>query len=429
MQYQAPRSKSNRSLLQFLYLSGMFVQEFRQPCQQKIIPLFLFWRRTNRWLRRSLLRHTHQDPMRVRVTTGGVPMNPAPQIPIPDTIPAPAWLFHVLEVSLFSLHILVINVVIGGTLMALASRFSKSANTPPFSVALSSKLPVSFALGINLGVAPLLFLQVLYGHLFYSSSILMGRFWIVIIPLAILGYYGAHIHAKSSRRILATVAIAVTTCAVLYISFMFVHNILMMMNPQVWAGYFLNRRGTMLNLSDATLIPRYLHFLVASLAVAGLASSLVWSIWEKQGREGSKGMVARGLAIFGFATIAQILVGTWLLLSQRREFLLQFMGGDLVGSICLGLGSLCGIGAIATSFAGKLRPTLVMAVITLVAMILVRDRLRSMYLQGVFETSTLQVNPQYGVLTLFLIILLVGLACVVWMLKAGFQRPSRRTAR
>jgi len=60
-------------------------------------------------------------------------------------------------------------------------------------------------------------------------------------------------------------------------------------------------------------------------------------------------------------------------------------------------------------------------------MVITRDQLRSMYLEGSFDTASLQVNPQYGVLILFLVILLIGLASVAWMLKAGFGTPSGRT--
>ena len=58
----------------------------------------------------------------------------------------------------------------------------------------AKKLPVMIALGINMGVPPLLFLQVVYGNLFYSSSVLMAVYWILIIPLLILAYYGTYIH-------------------------------------------------------------------------------------------------------------------------------------------------------------------------------------------------------------------------------------------
>lgn len=95
-------------------------------------------------------------------------MDPLSLIPRPDTIPAPSWLFLVLGILTFALHILVINVVLGGSLITLFTRFGNANASLEDSLhgGVASKIPISFALGINLGVAPLLFLQVIYGHLF-----------------------------------------------------------------------------------------------------------------------------------------------------------------------------------------------------------------------------------------------------------------------
>ena len=50
------------------------------------------------------------------------------------------------------------------------------------------------AFAVNFGVAPLLFVQVLYGHLFYTSSILVAVFRLAVIPLLIVAYYALYLH-------------------------------------------------------------------------------------------------------------------------------------------------------------------------------------------------------------------------------------------
>lgn len=351
-------------------------------------------------------------------------MIPSPLIPSPDAIPAPAWIFHVLDVALFTLHILVINVLVGGTLLFLYSRVTRKGQERQLLEPLSRKLPVTFALGINLGVAPLLFLQVIWGHLFYTSSILLGTFWILVIPLVIVAYYGTYIHAKSERTSLAVAAIAAASLVLLYVGFVFVNNILLMMQPDQWQAYFGNRNGTVLLLSDPTLLPRYLHYMVASVAIAGLSLSILWTIRKRRDAEGADAKIRQGLTIFGYATVVQAAVGLWFLISLKRDMLLQFMGGDPLATAFLGIGFLSALGAIATSLGGKLRPTLIMTGITILAMVITRDQLRGMYLQGSFDAASLQMNPQYGVLALFLFVLVIGLASVVWMLRAGFRTDS-----
>ena len=50
-------------------------------------------------------------------------------------------------------------------------------------------LPIVMTYVINLGVPPLLFAQVLYGRAIYTSSVLIGAWWIAVIPLLMLCYW------------------------------------------------------------------------------------------------------------------------------------------------------------------------------------------------------------------------------------------------
>lgn len=345
-------------------------------------------------------------------------------IPTLEAIPAPAWLFLVLDVALFLLHILLINILLGGSLIAFFTRKKGQENAVESRLigAVADKIPTTFALGVNLGVAPLLFVQVIYGNLFYSSSILLGVYWILIIPLLIMAYYGSYIHIKKYHNyLLSQVAIGITALIALYIGFIQVNNNTLMIQPEKWSAYFSNRGGTILNWSDPTLIPRYLHFVIASIAIAGIFMSLVWDWRQRQNSVDPGEKVHTGLKIFAYATVAQVVIGLWFLLALPNDYMLAFMGRNLPATIFFMLGFLAGIGCIATAFAGKLRPTVIMLLVTMVAMIITRAFLREMYLAGKHSIGSLELVPQYGVMTLFFIILLIGLASVGYMLKAGFS--------
>ena len=353
-------------------------------------------------------------------------------IPSADTIPAPAWLFLVLDILLFTIHILLINVILGGSLIISVSRLKSRDDTLDSRLhgSIASKIPTTFALSVNMGVAPLLFLQVIYGNLFYASSVLLAVYWILIIPLIILAYYGAYIHIRkyTSAAFLSKVAIWVTAIILLYIGFVFVNNMTLMIQPDQWGSYFENRNGTILNWGDVTLIPRYLHFVAASVAVAGLFMAMIWSSRQKKGIEGADTKVKSSLLIFGYATIVQVVIGLWFLLAIPREFMLNFMGGDILSTILFMLGFLSAIGAIATAFANKFRPTLSMMLVTILSMVLIRHQLRAMYLDGKFSLGSLELVPQYSVMILFFVVLAVGLYAVWYMLKAAFANKERRTA-
>ena len=357
-------------------------------------------------------------------------MDPASLIPTPDSIPAPSWIFLVLDLLLFTLHILVINIVVGGSLIIATSRIFGKEDQPGQTVhsVLANKLPTSFALGINLGVAPLLFMQVIYGHLFYTSSVLMAVYWILVIPLLIIAYYAAYIHVRkyTSSVMISKVAILITSLLLLYIGFIYVNNMTLMAQPGKWTAYFENRGGSILNMSDPTLIPRYLHFVVASVAVAGLFIAMVWSMRKKKGVEGADSKIHSALRIFGYATIVQVILGFWFLIAIPADFILQFMGRNIFYSLVLLVGFASGIGAIATAFMSKLRPTVIMLLTTIVAMVITRHNLRTLYLGDMFKLETLELSPQYDVLALFLVILIAGLAAVGYMVNQVRAADERR---
>ncbi len=358
-------------------------------------------------------------------------MDPTTLIPTPDAIPAPSWLFLLLGILTFMLHILVINVALGGSLITLFSRFkSESSLQNSLHGAMASKIPVTFALGINLGVAPLLFLQVIYGHLFYTSSVLMAVYWILVIPLLIIAYYGAYVHIRKydSHSVLSKVAITISALILLYIGFIFVNNMTMMAQPEKWNAYFGNRGGTILNTGEPTLIPRYLHFVTASIAIAGLFSAIVWNFRKKNNPEPAAEKIKRGLQIFAVATSVQVVIGFWFLLSLPSDFILQFMGQNMLATIFLFAGIVLAIIALIGGFLNKLSLALIPLVGTILAMVFTRANLRSMYLSDAFSLSQLELTPQYGVMTLFFAILLIGLAVVGYMVITAVKSEKEGAA-
>ena len=359
-------------------------------------------------------------------------MDPSRLIPSAEAIPAPWWLLEFLTVLTLTLHLLLINVALGGSLISLFSRLKGGFQTAQESTSslLSGKIPTLFAVGITLGVAPLLFVQVLYGHFFYTGSVLMAVFWIMVIPLLIIGYYGAYINARKQEKApgLATVALVVTSLVLLYIAFAFQNNISLGLQPGRWEAYFQNRSGTILSLDDPVLWPRYFHFITASVAVAGLFSALVWGIRQRRGAQGAEEKVRQGLRIFAVATMIQVVIGFWLLLALPGEIMMKFMGRNLLYTALLFLGIVLALAAIMTAVTGRLAPTLALLLATVVVMILTRTVLRHAYLESYFKVETLQVAPQYDVLGLFLVVFIIGLVAVGYMISWAVTSGSTKEA-
>ena len=342
-------------------------------------------------------------------------------IPTPDTIPAPWGWFELLGNLTLVLHFLLMNVILGGMLLLLFTRWQHEGDPQnALSGPLLSKLPTAFALTINLGVAPLLFMQVLYGHLFYTSTVLMGVFWILIIPLLMIAYYGAYLqsHQWQRRPLLSKISTVVSALILLYISFIYSNVMTHMGQPELWDAYFQNRGGTLLNLSDPTLIPRYLHFITAAIAIAALFTAILWGIssGKKMLPIANQNRI-RGLRIFAYATMAQFVVGSWFLIAQPTDIMLLFMGRDpwMTGMLIAGI--LPGIIAIVTAMQDRLSLTVILTLLSMVFMVISRALLRNAYTGRFFSLGDLKVVSQYDVMILFFIVFALGLAAVGYMLK------------
>ncbi len=350
-------------------------------------------------------------------------MNPATLIPTPDAIPVPWGWFYILLVVTFLLHILVMNAMLGGGIIALISTLRGGSENTQLCKEFSYKWPYTIAFAVNMGVAPLLFVQVLYGHFIYSSSILMAVWWFSIIAMLILAYYSAYIYdfkfdaLKGTRIFLLEFSVMV----LLVIAFFFTNNMTLMLQPEHWAAYFTSAGGTLLNVTDPTVIPRYLHFVIGAIAVAGLYLALIGHFNLRKSPIDKQILIRKGLKYFSVATAVQIFLGIWFLLALPKQVMMEFMGGNAYGTGLLTLGIILALGALYFGFKGNLMASSLTTLVLLIVMILIRDLVRILYLEPYFSMSDLTVKPEYSPLIFFLVVFVAGLAMIWYMLKLAFN--------
>ncbi len=353
-----------------------------------------------------------------------ITMDPARLIPAAEAIPSPWGWFEALLLLTFVLHILFMNLTVGSAVIALAGRLTgdKHGSGRDLARELGHRLPTFLALQINLGVAPLLFVQVLYGQLLYTSSVLMAGWWLSAIAAVILGYYGLYVHdAKfESGGGLSRLALMLSLACLVYTGFLLSNNMTLMLRPQAWDVYLTNPRGSFLNLSDPMLWPRLAHMLLAAPAVAGLYAAL---IGVKKRRTD---WVEHGLKWFTRLTMLQVLVGAWLLASLPQRVLPAFMGRDMLATGLLCLGVALGLAALV---AGLRRKPALAAGLVLGAMLFMaatRAEVRQLTLAPYFTPASLPVTGDQTPLVLFVVSLAVSLAAIAYMLRA-YARTDGQT--
>jgi len=192
---------------------------------------------------------------------------------IPLDLPLPEWLLIVVLIISFLLHILFVNLMIGGTLLTFVLQIIglKNKKYDKLAKEISATVTVNKSLAVVAGVAPLLAINTLYTVYFYSANALTGYAWISIIPLVIIAflilYYHKYNWDKYENRKKTHIAIlGIPLILFLFIPLIFLSNVNTMLFPERWEEI----RGFFSTLLMANILPRYLHFLAGTLAVTGL---------------------------------------------------------------------------------------------------------------------------------------------------------------
>lgn len=344
----------------------------------------------------------------------------------PNPLPAPFWVFKLLLVVTFFLHIVAMNCMLGGAVLSLGAwwRRKESAQGSRMFFDIANKLPVLLPATITLGVAPLLFVQVLYGRFFYTSSIIMAWPWFLVLVFITFAYYGFYYVSFRSQQQpgKAGLVLWASTILIFLVGFLFSNNFTLAQTPSRWGGkYFADPSGWSLNLAEPTLFPRFLHFIAAAVAVGGVF--LIWMAranWERD-RDYARQLLQFGGKAFLYATMAQILVGIIFLVTLPRAMRMIFMGDNPLATTLLMVGVLGGIVAIflmSDALRNENLRTASLVVpgilgIVILCMAWMRDILRDAYLKQWFNPDQFAEKTQWSVFPLFLLLFIGGV--ILWL--------------
>lgn len=313
-------------------------------------------------------------------------------IPAQTSLPEPWGLLKSILLFTFYLHLLLVNILIGSCMLALAGSF-RTKSLPLFSMKEETAFIAKvLALAVNLGVAPYLFMQVLYGSFFYPSTLLMSAWWMAIIGFVMLSYYGLYIVSgeNTEGRAFTKPILAILTLMLLATAFILTNNTSLMLRPDKWIAWIHAPGGTVLNTGDPTLIPRYLHILLASAAIGGLAHAWI-ALWKSKRSDADPRMtqekIERGLRWFRYATIAQVPVGLWYFMKLPPETRQIFMGGNALATTAFALSLLGTVAALGLAYSKKLHALCAVSAALCFIMVLVRDLVRDASLLPYVQAS------------------------------------------
>ena len=340
---------------------------------------------------------------------------------LPGTaITGPPGLFEMLLVAAFAAHLLVVNAALGGALIALFAPGPGRATA----VALAKSLPIAVAVAVNLAIPPLLFASVLYGQYLYTAAILSAVPWLALFMVVMIAYALLYVfQARASRP--GSGWIAGGAAALLLVASLTLVNVsLLAIRPDLWPGASAQDGGMALAVGDLTFLPRWLHFVVASLAVGGLSLAL-YSRKAARSEAAAAGRARLGLRWFVVATLVQIPVGLWFLLSLPRPIMERFFGGHPLTTIAFMLGLGLAAAALLSAVRGRAGRAAFFAAAAVGGMAVVREQVRQASLAPQFSLDALPVATQVGPIVMFLACLAAVAVAAIWAISS-YRRAGQR---
>lgn len=337
--------------------------------------------------------------------------------------------FQALMVLTFALHILCVNVTVGAAALAVYGRLSGDARWRTLALPLSKAVTMSVSAAIVLGVAPLLFVQVVYDPFWYASNLLSAA-WVIAFLFVMMGAFGLS-YASTLRGEKPGAAAYGAAALALFLLAGFIMHVLnyQALQPEKWLGWYERAGGV--DASGTTLhdfsVPRFLHFLVPAFAVTGVFLMLfAWYFEPRADADRAQldwtARLGSGLAFW--ATAAQCAVGVWWLLVLPAG-LRYYANPVFLVSAALGLALLAWLGRV--HFSGRRpqesAPAAALAT-TLVVLVMAasREALRGAYLGRFgYSMASHRVTLDWGSTALFLGTFAFGLVVLAYVLTVAFQ--------
>lgn len=238
----------------------------------------------------------------------------------PAGVPAIPALFQLLMIVTWVFHIAFVNLALGAAALSIYAFYGHAGNADwqRLSIALTKVAKVGVSLLIVLGVAPLLFTQVIYDPQWYASNVLSARWAITFIASLIVAYclwfafyWGNHEGAKRHVGLYAIVGLGLFLMDGLIMHVLSYQAI----QPQRWAEWY--APGGIVDTSGGTLHaiewPRYLFIISLSAPAVGLFL-IAYADYFATRADKSEAYLAfarklgRQLAFWGFLVSAPILI-------------------------------------------------------------------------------------------------------------------------
>ncbi len=358
-------------------------------------------------------------------------MNYSFPVPDPIPLPAPVWLFKILNVVTLGLHFVALEILIGGLLIVAILNYFGTRQGAALALNQSAslmarRLPIVMTYVINLGVPPLLFTQVLYGQALYTSSVLIGLWWISVIAILTFAYWLLYKVAEKTEANQSAWHLAIGSWLLIgVIARIYSTNFTLMLRPEDWQSLYENSAlGTVLPMGDPTTTPRWVMMLTGGFAVAGMW--MVWLSTTSKASEAVGGYLNQlGGKIAAVFFVLQLGAAYWVFLAQPDLVKEQLTSQTLYFFTGYGWIAITALLIALSAVAIVRKPSLLLSwsgavgvLLSMLTMVIYRDGIRdiTLLIKG-FDVWERNVVTNWSVVAIFLVLFVVGLGIIGWLLS------------
>ena len=363
-------------------------------------------------------------------------MNPYPiTSPDPLGLPASVEFILVFKVLGFVLHVIPMNIFYVGVPLSIMLAAFGRGNARRIGLRLIRPMPIVIALGVNFGIVPLLFTQVLLYPHYYTAGILIAWPWLSVIVLLLLAYYGVYLYSYQARKesltALGYVAGWMSGLFFIVIGFLFSNNFSLMTNADQWLRIYAQSNdagavtGLALNTGDPTLIPRCL--LMIGIAITTTA---VWLLIDNQffspreSEEYRKFLPGFSLILYSIGIVWMGVAGAWYILKALPHEIYDLAMNTPWVKVSFGI---AGFSALVPWLWILLKRKSmnrfeVWVAVILQMVVIVSNAISRQWVQVAEIERTMllhrdPVNLQWSSIIVFLLLLTCGVLTIVWMVR------------
>lgn len=197
--------------------------------------------------------------------------------------------YLILYVLTLVVHVFLISYVLAGSAwLAWATMFPGNGRLPrtkqPLAMILRDWMPFALSGAITAGVAPLLFVQILYRQQFYTANLLLGWRWMMVIPALVIAFYLLYViksRTVSGWSFPIRCGLAVSVAAsFLFVAFCWTTNHLLSIDESSWPEMYGSRQAI------TAVVPLSLRLLTWTAGTFPVMSILAgWQLWGMRRRD------------------------------------------------------------------------------------------------------------------------------------------------